>query len=267
MNIPDKKTIRAVFLDLDGTVFSHTSGMIPSSAEKAIAALRTKGILVFIATGRHVQELKWLKLDDFPVDGWITVNGAYCYNNKGKYYSEPIDPADIRTLVGALSADPFPCMFLTDTEIFINMDDAHVRASQAKIHTPMPDIRPAEDALEQEIYMLVPYAKDSRWQPVREKLRYVQDTRWTDLALDVYSQRCGKDQGIRATCRLYGLDESEVLAVGDGPNDEALLNACGWKAAMGNAVEEIKKLADFVSTDIDNDGLRNVFVHYGLLEE
>ena len=146
---------------------------------------------------------------------------------------------NIRTLVGALSADPFPCMFLTDTEIFINMDDAHVRASQAKIHTPMPDIRPAEDALEQEIYMLVPYAKDSRWQPVREKLRYVQDTRWTDLALDVYSQRCGKDQGIRATCRLYGLDESEVLAVGGGPNDEALLNACGWKAAMGNAVEEL----------------------------
>ena len=185
MNIPDKKTIRAVFLDLDGTVFSYTSGTIPSSAEKAIAALRTKGILVFIATGRHIQELKWLKLDDFPVDGWITVNGAYCYNNKGMYYSKPIDAADIRTLVVALSADPFPCMFLTDTEIFINMDDARVRASQVKIHTPMPDIRPAESALEQEIYMLVPYAEDSRWQPVRDKLKHVQDTRWTNLALDV----------------------------------------------------------------------------------
>ncbi len=267
MKMPDKKTIRAVFLDLDGTVFSHTSGTIPVSAEKAIAELRAKGILVFIATGRHIQELKWLKLDDFPVDGWITVNGAYCYNNKGKYYSEPIDPSDIRTLVNALSADPFPCMFLTDDEIFINVDDAHVRESQAKIHTPMPDIRPAEDALGQEIYMLVPYAEDSRWLPVRKQMKHVQDTRWTDLALDVYSDQCGKDQGIRATCRLYGLAESETLAVGDGPNDEALLKACGWRAAMGNAVEEIKKLADFVSTDIDNDGLRNVFVHYGLLEE
>lgn len=267
MNAAQKSKIRAVFLDLDGTVYSHRTDGIPTSADHAAAALREKGILVFIATGRHVQELKWMHLDDYPADGWITVNGAYCYNNKGTYYSEPIDRGDIRILCEALQEDPFPCMFLEAEKIFINIDDERVRKSQESIHTPMPETGSLEKALSNDIYMLVPYAEEEKWQPVRSRMRHVTDTRWTDLAVDVFSDQCGKDRGISETLRHYGLKKEEVLGVGDGPNDAALLQACGYRAAMGNAVEELKKLADFVSTDIDEDGLKNVFVHYGLLEE
>lgn len=267
MSMQADRKIKAVFLDMDGTVFSHRSGSVPAGAEAAIACLRKQGILVFIATGRHIQELKWLHLDDFPVDGWITVNGAYCYNKDGAYYREPISREDISLLVGILQQDPFPCMFLEGEEIFINMDDETVRRSQEAIHTPMPQICSAERALANDIYMLVPYAEEAIWQPVEKRLQHVRATRWTDLAVDVYSDRCGKDRGIRETCSYYGLDAEETLAVGDGPNDAALLKACGHKAAMGNAVKELKELADFVSTDIDEDGLENVFRHYGLLEE
>ena len=112
-----------------------------------------------------------------------------------------------------------------------------------------------------------PESAPEKGQPVRSRMRHVPDTRWTDLAVDVFSDQCGKDRGISETLRHYGLKKEEVLGVGDGPNDAALLQACGYRAAMGNAVEELKKLADFVSTDIDEDGLKNVFVHYGLLEE
>ena len=131
--------IRAVFLDMDGTLLSHRTNRIPDSAIAAIEQLRRKGILVFIATGRHIQELKWLKLEDLPVDGWITVNGAYCYNNDKAYYREPLDPKDVETLVKEIGKDPFPCMFLDESEIFINMDDEEVRKCQDAIHTPMPN--------------------------------------------------------------------------------------------------------------------------------
>ena len=267
MKTQEKTGIRAVFLDMDNTVFSHRTNSIPVSAEKAIAALREKGILVFIATGRHVQELKWMNLYGFPADGWITVNGAYCYNDKGSYYNEPVSREDLAVLYDNLKRDPFPCMFMDEQTIFINMDDERVRRSQEEIHTPMPEIADPERILHSDIFMLVPYAEESIWHPVQQRMKHISATRWTDLAVDVYSDQCGKDRGVAETCRHYGLKKEETLAVGDGPNDAVLLEACGYKAAMGNAVKELKELADYVSTDIDEEGLRNVFVHYGLLEE
>ena len=44
--------IKAVFLDFDGTVFSHRSVSIPVSTYEAVRLLRNNGIKVFLCTGR-----------------------------------------------------------------------------------------------------------------------------------------------------------------------------------------------------------------------
>ena len=43
--------IKAVFFDMDGTLFSHTSGQIPPSARQALQQLRENGIRIFLSTG------------------------------------------------------------------------------------------------------------------------------------------------------------------------------------------------------------------------
>ena len=50
--------IKAVFFDVDGTLVSHKSKSVPESAKDAIERLRSKGIKVFLSTGRHIHELK-----------------------------------------------------------------------------------------------------------------------------------------------------------------------------------------------------------------
>ena len=47
----------------------------------------------------------------------------------------------------------------------------------------------------------------------------------------------------------------EVIAIGDGPNDIPLLTSAGLAVAMGNAPEELKAVADYVTLDIDHSGL------------
>ena len=55
------------------------------------------------------------------------------------------------------------------------------------------------------------------------------------------------------------------MAFGDGGNDIAMLQHAGVGVAMGNAMDEVKKAADFVTTSVDEDGIVNALRHFGLL--
>ena len=46
--------------------------------------------------------------------------------------------------------------------------------------------------------------------------------------------------------------------MGDGYNDFPLLMACGLKIAMGNAVPELKAIADFIAPSVEEDGVATV---------
>ena len=66
-------------------------------------------------------------------------------------------------------------------------------------------------------------------------------------------------------CELYDLKKSEIMAFGDAENDRAMLEHVGTAIAMGNADEDIKKLADHVTASVEDDGIYKALVHYGLL--
>ncbi len=67
-----------------------------------------------------------------------------------------------------------------------------------------------------------------------------------------------KHHGVLEVARLLNIDTHEIIGVGDGYNDFPLLMACGLKVAMGNAVEELKSIADYVAPTVDNDGVADV---------
>ncbi len=258
--------IKAVFLDFDGTVFSHGTGSVPSSALRAVEILREKGILVFCATGRHILEIRDMHCEHLPFDGWLTLNGALCQAEGETFFSVPLDREDLELLINESSRIPFPLLFLEEDAMYINRDDESVRRDMEKIHTPMPEIRFVNSVPEKEIYMLVPYCSDEIWNSFCGRLKKTKWTRWSS-ALDVMSKDVGKGTAVQQTLKRYGLRMDQSLAVGDGPNDVELLQACGFSAAMANGDEILKKEADYITDDIDNDGLWKAFVHFGLIQE
>jgi hydroxymethylpyrimidine pyrophosphatase-like HAD family hydrolase len=54
--------------------------------------------------------------------------------------------------------------------------------------------------------------------------------------------------------KFWGLNKEEILAIGDQNNDIALLQAGGVKIAMGNASEELKQIADYITGSVYEDG-------------
>ncbi|MBQ7644837.1 MAG: HAD hydrolase family protein, partial [Spirochaetales bacterium] len=58
---------------------------------------------------------------------------------------------------------------------------------------------------------------------------------------------------------------TQYMAFGDGGNDRAMLQSAPVGVAMGNAWTETKEVADYITTDVDDNGIRNALVHYGLI--
>ena len=110
--------IQAIFFDIDGTLTDFSTHQIPSDVFTALHHLKEQGIRLFIATGRGPDGL--FVLNHFPFDGYITLNGQYCYTGDGTVlYENTIEPESIRLLLKELKQNPVPCGFqLRDSRIF-----------------------------------------------------------------------------------------------------------------------------------------------------
>ena len=95
--------IRAVFFDVDGTLLSHKTNRVPGTTVRALEALRQKGILTFLATGRHISMLTQMRpLEGLQFDGIVSLNGQYCRNDREVLYHCPIDRTSIAALLDAI---------------------------------------------------------------------------------------------------------------------------------------------------------------------
>lgn len=75
-------------------------------------------------------------------------------------------------------------------------------------------------------------------------------TAWLDLS----PQGVHKASGLQHVARELGIDASDVLAIGDGRNDIEMLRWAGRGVAMGQAVDEVREVADFVTGSVYDDG-------------
>ena len=73
--------------------------------------------------------------------------------------------------------------------------------------------------------------------------------------LEVFDGSVSKWSAITTLARTYGIPREEVAAVGDNYNDIEMIKKAGLGVAMGNAVPELKAVADYVTAANDEDGL------------
>lgn len=67
-----------------------------------------------------------------------------------------------------------------------------------------------------------------------------------------------KQYGIFEVAKILNIDSHDIIGIGDSYNDFPLLMACGLKVAMGNAVDELKAIADYVAPTVNEDGVVEV---------
>ncbi|RJQ38480.1 HAD-IIB family hydrolase [Candidatus Microgenomates bacterium] len=71
-----------------------------------------------------------------------------------------------------------------------------------------------------------------------------------------------KQHAIYEVAKILNIKTHEIIGVGDGYNDFPLLMACGLKIAMGNAVDDLKAIADYVAPSVEEDGIVDIIDKY-----
>ena len=90
-------------------------------------------------------------------------------------------------------------------------------------------------------------------------------TRWGSHGADIIAKNGGKAVGMQLFKDILGVSPKEMMAFGDAQNDMDMLAYAGIGVAMGNAEDEVKQVADFVTLSVDEDGILYALEKYGIL--
>lgn len=113
-----------------------------------------------------------------------------------------------------------------------------------------PDIWQKED-----IYQVYLYCKEDEQQQYEQHHPHLKFTRWYPYTVDVNDRFMNKSVGIERVLHHLNIAPEQSIAFGDNMNDLEMLSYVGMGVAMGNAIEDTKNAADFVTKPIHEDGI------------
>ncbi len=263
--------IDAIFFDIDGTLMPFTTREISDVLLEALLRLKEKGIRLFIATGRPPGQLALLsrRFNEFPWDGLVMMNGQYCLDeNRQPFYQLPIKREAFVTLVPWLKehAD-FSCIFYELDHSYDIRFNQHMYDYLSVIGKAdrMPEIGDPERALTHDTYQVCPYIPPERDPEFVSHAPGTKSARWTDTFADIIPENGGKPEGIKKMLEHFNISRENTMAFGDGGNDISMLEYVRIGVAMGNAADDVKKAADYVTDDCEADGIVTALKHYGIL--
>ena len=257
---------KAIFFDIDGTLVSFKTHTIPQSTIDALAELKRKGIKVFIATGRPYLAID--NLGNMTFDGYITLNGGYCMTGDMKViYKNSISQQDIESLVRYMTNEqPFPCMAVMENEITANYIDEKVIEILELINFMRPPTKDIKNILDKEIFQLIAFFGSNQEKLIMENvLPNCDSTRWNPLFTDVVAKGNSKQVGMDKILEHYNIPLADSMAFGDGGNDIPMLRHAAISIAMGNANDDVKQSASYVTDSVDDNGIWNALKHFGVI--
>ena len=260
--------VKAIFLDIDGTLVSFQTHEIPESAVRAIATARGRGSKVFIATGRPrilINNLGALQ-ERGLIDGYFTMNGGNCFVGDEVIYKSAIPAGEAHTLLSYCTERSVPCVVVGEHDICVCHADQRVRSIfYDYLHAaPIPEVAPDEALRGREVFQMTPFIVETQEAELRPHLPHCEIGRWHPAFADITALGNTKQRGIDQVCRHFGIAVDETLAIGDGGNDIPMLRHAGIGVAMGNANPTVQAAADYVTDTVDNDGLAKALQHFDL---
>ncbi|WP_281643716.1 Cof-type HAD-IIB family hydrolase [Bacteroides zoogleoformans] len=260
---------KALFLDIDGTLVSFKTHEIPLSAIEALTTAKAKGMRIFIATGRPrivINNLSALQERNL-IDGYITMNGAYCFAEDSVIYKSPIPTAEVDVLTAFCHNRNIPCILVEENDIYVNQPNGIVEEifhGQLKI-APIGARPYSGNHSGQEIYQLTPFINTDEERILLPALPNCEMGRWHPAFVDATAKGNTKQNGIDLIIRHFNIQREETMAFGDGGNDIGMLRHAGVGIAMGNAQEDVKAAADYVTSGVDDNGIANALKWFKII--
>lgn len=266
--------IKALFFDIDGTLVSFETHEIPVSTIEALTAAKAKGIHIFIATGRPgiiINNLSALQERNL-IDGYITMNGGYCFVGKEVIYKSAIPEADVEALMHYCTRNNYPCIVVGENDICVcQPNDMVKQIFHDFLKVDVLPIKTAEEVLQavrqkKEVFQMTPFITEEEEEKVLPSIPNSEIGRWFPAFADITAKGNTKQRGIDEIIRHFNIRLEETMAFGDGGNDISMLRHAAIGVAMGNAKDDVKATANYVTSSVDEDGIANALKHFGVID-
>ena len=261
--------IKALFFDIDGTLVSFKTHEIPASTLEALVAAKAKGLHIFIATGRPaviINNLSALQERNL-IDGYVTMNGAYCFVEDTVIYKSAIPATEVEAMTAFCHERNIPCILVGEHDICVNQPAEIVtEIFHRQLKVAPIEAKPYAEALAgKAIYQMTPFLNAEEEKEVLPDVPHCEMGRWHPAFVDMTARGNTKQKGIDQIIRHFGIRLEETMAFGDGGNDISMLRHAGIGVAMGNANDDVKAAADYVTTSVDEDGIANALKRFNII--
>ena len=258
---------KLIAVDMDGTLLREDK-TISEETIRAINRANAKGIKVVLATGRplegierYLKELNLVYKEDYA----LTYNGAIVQNalTKEVISENLIKGSDLKNLyklskelkINIHAFDKNGCITpvmskYTELEGTIN-----------KINVRLVDFNAIKE--EEDIIKVMMVEEPEKLEETIAKLPKELYDRYTIVRsapyfLEFLNKQSNKGEGVRILAQYLGIKQEEVICVGDAGNDVHMIKYAGLGVAMGNAFDEVKEIADFITKTNEEDGVAHV---------
>lgn len=275
---------KIIFLDVDGTLVDYEN-RLPKSAVEAVRQARKNGHRVYISTGRSKAEV-YQELWDIGLDGMIGGNGSYVEDNGKVVMHTLISKEQCKRVIDWLHERGLEFYLESNNGLFAseNFEEkgkpviqeyskrkGKDHASEITVKSAFPDMIFGEELYRDDLNK-ISFILDSYKDYLDAKKAFpdLEAGTWggkgeTALFGDLGVKNINKANAIEHLLKYLNADISDTIAFGDARVDIPMLEYCAYGVAMGNGGAEIKEAADYITDDVENDGLWKAFKKLSLI--
>ena len=259
---------KAIFIDIDGTL-RNDDREITYKTKEAIKNIREKGILVILCSGRPIITTLKISKKSCASNYIITSNGAYGYDyieNKC-IFKNPMRIEDCLEIYKIAKENDVNFIMNTEMERVVLKKTSN--NSDKILDVPIEEFLNKTEVM-QCLIQDTSFEKIKSLRPLIEKMENVeiknQSKSLTNINIkprettycDIADIKTSKGYGIKKMCENLKIDIKDTVSIGDDYNDISMFNVTGLSVAMGNANEDVKSKAKYITKSNNDEGVAEV---------
>ena len=264
---------KLIAIDMDGTLLNENKE-ISKRSHAAISMAKKKGKKVVIATGRplngvirYIEKLNLLDENDYVV----AFNGALVQGTSTKevIFECPLSYGSYKELYEVSRELGVNIHALTDSSVLTPKNNRYTGIESSInqipiIEGPVSEVDPDQRIIKvmfiddpEKLDHAIPNIPDA----IKEKYTIL---RSAPYFLEFLHKSVNKGVGVKAIAKELGYKREEVICIGDAGNDLDMIKYAGLGVAMGNAFEDVKAAADYITHSNEDDGVAHVIEKFML---
>lgn len=259
---------KAVFFDIDGTLWDEKM-QVPKTTIEAIHKLRENGNYAFICSGRSRATIRAKELlEDIGFDGIVAGCGTHIEYLGKVIFERNLSKEELAFLLPSLQKHHMPPVL--EGRVYLYADEeafgedpyiSYLKKVVGENFLPLKSYAGKYEANK----ISADYTNGDMEGIKKELFDRYELIFHAQKIVEILPKGYSKASGIKKMCEYLKIDGEDTYGFGDSANDVEMLRYVGHGIAMGNATEDAKEAANYVTTSLSEDGIMEGLKYFSLI--